>query len=336
MRQPSRTVGPVAAPLPHRPARDVTARDLLAGVVRGRRGYRAHQVLHDPAAHRQLAVHGYTVTEPVLTGGEIEALVEACHDWLALSPHPADGRFHSSYEPEPTDAGVVARRSVTERLLPALRRQVRDEAFLRPSVFQCKPPGPISGVRCHQDSFLLDEQRAFGLFAWVALTPVRVRDGAMVVLPGSHRYATWTRASTSVDPFEDLHRTIERHGRALELEPGQVIWFDQAAIHGSLPNLGDALRLGVSAVAQPKACRATFPRARDSHERGIADVFWLPLSAAAASRPPTLDDARRVGTVGLDRMAFTPDDLDRACRLHARLHPGAPGVPVPAGTSCRP
>lgn len=326
----------MAAPLPHRPARDVTARDLLAGVVRGRRGYRAHQVLRDPAAHRQLAVHGYTVTEPALAVDEIEALVAACHDWLALSPHPADGRFHSSYEPEPTEAGAVARRSVTELLLPALRRQVLDEAFLRPSVFQCKPPSPISGVRCHQDSFLLDEQRAFGLFAWVALTPVRVRDGAMVVLPGSHRYGTWTRASTLVDPFEDLHPTIERHGRALELEPGQVIWFDQAAIHGSLPNLGAALRLGVSAVAQPKARRATFPRARDPRERGVADVYWLPLPVATSVRPSTLADARRVATVGLDRMAFAPADLERACRLHERLHPGAPGVPVPEGTSCRP
>lgn len=325
----------MAETLPHRAARDVTARDLLAGVLRGRRGYCAHRVLRDATAHRELAVHGYTITEPALAATEVHALLEACERWLALSP-PADGRFHSSFEPEPTEAGAVARRSVTELLLPALRRQVLDEAFLRPSVFQCKPPGPNSGVRCHQDSFLLDERRAFGLFAWVALTRVRVRDGAMVVLPGSHRYGTWTRASTLADPFEDLHPTIERHGRALELEPGQVIWFDQAAIHGSLPNLGSTLRLGVSAVAQPKACRATFPRARDPLERGVADVYWLPLPVAASARPSTLAEARRVATAGLDRMAFTPGDLDRACRLHERLHPGAPGAPVPEGTSCRP
>ena len=107
-------------------------------------------------------------------------------------------------------------------------------------------------------------------------------------------------------------------------------------IHGSLPNTGAALRLGFSAVAQPKTCRATFVRARDREVRGTADVYWQPLPLAARIQPARVAEARHLTTVDLDQLAFGPAGLDRVARLHARLHPGARGCDLPADTSCRP
>jgi hypothetical protein len=280
-------------------------------------------------AHRDLEIHGYHVGPVILDERARASLRAAADGWLAASP-PVGGAFQSSFENEPTPAGRHARGRVIEHLVPAVAAHVTPEAAVGPSVFQCKPPGPEGRLSAHQDAFLVDERRDFGLHAWVALTDITLRDGPLFVLPGSHRYATWTRISAPGDQLGGLHDAIERHARTLEVRAGQVVWFDHATIHGSLENQGDDLRVAVSAFVVPSRRQLTIPIPSAADGPSCVDVLGIDARDVCAE-PTTLRLDNVIGRVQLDRLSFGPRSVGLSARLHAALHRSAPGVPIPAG-----
>ncbi len=318
-----------------RPSETITSARLLRRALLPRRGYRHHKLLRDPAAHRNLAVHGYHVGASVIDRSVVDRLRDASERWLEANPPAGDGRFHSSYEANPSAAGLLARRQVADLLIPALTELVTADARLRASVLQCKPSSPASGLAPHQDGFLVDERSAYGLNAWTALTDITIDDGPLVVLPGSHRYGSWARVSTVTDDLEHLQTTIERHSRLLELRAGQVVWFDNATIHGSLINEGGAMRIAASAVAVPRSCPATVPV--PVGDRPVdAQLYELDLDGVDVSDPLVVTDGRSLGRIGLAQLRFAPWALGLAARSHRLVHPGAQGRRLPPGVSCTP
>lgn len=176
----------------------------------------------------------------------IDQLRDVAATWRRLRQQEEDGSFFSSYARVPDDASTYARVQVRDVLLPALGPLVDPAAArLRPSVFQMKPPSPTSDLQAHQDCFLVDERRSFGVFAWVALTDVGLDAGPLYVVPGSHRHGTWKRISSTTDQFARLHEVIHRHARALEVSAGQVILFHNHP------------RPSASPPGRPRPCGAT-------------------------------------------------------------------------------
>lgn len=316
-----------------RPSEPVTSGRLLRRALRPRRGYRHHQLLRDPVAHHHLAVHGYYVEPSVIDRDVVDRLRDAAERWLEANPPTRDGGFFSSYEANPSAAGLRASRQIAELLLPALEDLVTPEARLRASVLQCKPPGPASGLAAHQDGFLVDEHTAYGLNAWTALTDMTIDDGPLVVLPGSHRYGSWPRVSTVTDDLEAVQATIERSLRLLEVRAGQVVWFDNATIHGSLINEGDAMRVAASAVAVPRSCPITVPV--PVGDRPIdADLYELDPDLVDAADPLVVTDGRLLGRIGLAQLEFAPWAVGVAAQAHRLVHRGAQGRRLPPGVSC--
>ncbi|MCU1368908.1 MAG: phytanoyl-CoA dioxygenase family protein [Ilumatobacteraceae bacterium] len=323
------TGGHPVEPPPLRPRGTIRGRHLVERSLVGRRAYRRSQLVADPVAHRDLAVHGYHAGPVILDEGARASLRSAMDAWLAASP-PAGGGFRSSFEPEPTPAGRHARKSVIEHLVPAVAALVTPEAVVGPSVFQCKPPGPEGRLSAHQDAFVVDEREDYGLHAWVALSDITLRDGPLFVLPGSHRYATWTRISSPGDEFGTLHGAIERHARVLEVRAGQVVWFDHATIHGSLENQGNDLRAAVSAFVVPSRRQLTIPIPSTVSDPRCVDVLGIDARDVCADLS-TLRLDNIIEQVQLDLLCFGPRSVGLTARLHAALHRSAPGVPIPAG-----
>lgn len=322
------------APGRHGEARPIRLRRLLPAVVRSRQGYRRHPLFRDPSVQADLARHGYHVADEVLSPAGVADLLEACATWQEMCPPPADGRFHFSGSRPPTQASTWARARIAETLVPAVSGLVDlDRARVGPSVFQVKPSSPQSGVRSHQDPFVVDERTSFGVSVWTALTEVGVEDGALIVLPGSHRYACWKRVATTTDDLDGFHEVIERHARAITLRPGQSLLFDQALIHGSLVNRSGATRIGASAVVVPCASDLTIPMPVDGPSPGSIDLYRMEVDRATGATPPILTDGEHLGHIRLDRLAVRPRGLDAACRLQHALHPGGAGIPIPGGIS---
>jgi phytanoyl-CoA hydroxylase len=102
-----------------------------------------------------------------------------------------------------------------------------------------KPPGS-RGQALHQDNFYLKADPGTCIAAWMALDRVDEANGCLEVVPGSHRWPILCteKADTTVS-FTDVTVPLPSTGSAVpvEMEPGDVLFFHGALVHGSNPNV---------------------------------------------------------------------------------------------------
>ncbi|MGZ0151170.1 phytanoyl-CoA dioxygenase family protein [Kribbella sp. WER1] len=102
-----------------------------------------------------------------------------------------------------------------------------------------KPAGS-RGQALHQDNFYLKADPGTCIAAWMALDTVDVANGCLEVVPGSHRWPILCteKADTTVS-FTDVTVPLPTAEAAIpvEMEPGDVLFFHGALVHGSNPNV---------------------------------------------------------------------------------------------------
>jgi phytanoyl-CoA hydroxylase len=102
-----------------------------------------------------------------------------------------------------------------------------------------KPAGS-RGQALHQDNFYLKADPGTCVAAWMALDHVDVANGCLEVVPGSHRWPILCteKADTTVS-FTDVTVPLPPAEGAvpIEMEPGDVLFFHGALVHGSNPNV---------------------------------------------------------------------------------------------------
>ena len=102
-----------------------------------------------------------------------------------------------------------------------------------------KPPGS-RGQALHQDNFYLQAEPGTCVAAWMALDRVDRANGCLEVVPGSHRWPILCteKADTTVS-FTDITVPLPDPEGAVpvEMEPGDVLFFHGALVHGSNPNV---------------------------------------------------------------------------------------------------
>lgn len=102
-----------------------------------------------------------------------------------------------------------------------------------------KPPGS-RGQALHQDNFYLKAEPGTCIAAWMALDKVDRDNGGLQVVPGSHRWPMLCteKADTKVS-YTDVTVPLPDPDAAVlvEMEPGDVLFFHGALVHGSAPNV---------------------------------------------------------------------------------------------------
>ena len=102
-----------------------------------------------------------------------------------------------------------------------------------------KPPGS-RGQALHQDNFYLKAEPGTCVAAWMALDRVDEANGCLEVVPGSHRWPILCteKADTTVS-FTDITVPLPDAEAAvpIEMDPGDVLFFHGALVHGSNPNV---------------------------------------------------------------------------------------------------
>jgi len=102
-----------------------------------------------------------------------------------------------------------------------------------------KPPGS-RGQALHQDNFYLKAEPGTCIAAWMALDKVDRDNGGLQVVPGSHRWPILCteKADTKVS-YTDVTVPLPDPDAAVlvEMEPGDVLFFHGALVHGSAPNV---------------------------------------------------------------------------------------------------
>jgi hypothetical protein len=102
-----------------------------------------------------------------------------------------------------------------------------------------KPPGS-RGQALHQDNFYLKAEPGTCIAAWMALDRVDRANGCLEVVPGSHRWPILcTEKADTLVSFTDVTVPLPAPEAAvpIEMEPGDVLFFHGALVHGSAPNV---------------------------------------------------------------------------------------------------
>lgn len=105
-----------------------------------------------------------------------------------------------------------------------------------------KAPGEKSELILHQDMTLVDESIYTGMNIWIPLVDLTKENGAIEVLPKSHRLFKTYRGASIPDIYDGIEKSVRSLMQPCYLKAGQAIIFDQSIIHYSPPNLSDKVR----------------------------------------------------------------------------------------------
>jgi phytanoyl-CoA hydroxylase len=158
-----------------------------------------------------------------------------------VSPDKANGDMLKLYPRmmHPHRVNEVALRYLLDpRLATILAGLFGEEPLAAQSMLYFKPAG-ARGQALHQDNFYLKVEPGTCIAAWVALDRADRENGGLEVVPGTHAMDLFCpeEADTSVS-FTREYVPVPPGLEAVpvDLDPGDVLFFNGSLVHGSQPN----------------------------------------------------------------------------------------------------
>lgn len=194
-------------------------------------------VFRDSAHQAEFEKKGYIIL-PFYNDQEIAELVDLYH---SLHPQDEKGFFPSTFSRDKNYRQAADReiRRVCSRSIDAYCQDIK----VMCGSFIVKSPGPDSGMCVHQDMSLIDESRFTGINIWVPLCDLTIENGALFVIPGSHRILPTYRSSSIPEFFAPVMDEIIDYLQPVLIPAGHAVFFDQSIIHYSPPNYSDKIRI---------------------------------------------------------------------------------------------
>jgi ectoine hydroxylase-related dioxygenase (phytanoyl-CoA dioxygenase family) len=158
------------------------------------------RIFKDDATQVQFERDGY-ITMPFLNSEEINHLKSIYNEVFSQAPND----FHSTsfFEDEALKQTISAK-------VEALYAQKADALFAPiqklGSSFLTKSPGERGELPIHADWTVVDESKYCSVTIWVPLIDTNEENGAIQVLPGSHKFSDALRAPTLAKRFLGAER----------------------------------------------------------------------------------------------------------------------------------
>jgi ectoine hydroxylase-related dioxygenase (phytanoyl-CoA dioxygenase family) len=200
----------------------------------------------------QFELNGFVVL-PLLNAEEIKYLNEAYNSNLFNNP---EGFYSSSF-------------SINESVKLKLNSGI--DAIVGPKVNQhfnsfktlgccylSKAPGAIGQMPIHQDWTVVDETKFDSVTIWIPLQDVDEFNGAMQVIPGSHRFSDALRSPLFDNPLSEIENEIRKDLQLITLKAGEALIFSQSLIHASPANQSNTNRLAVTFGLIPETADLLF------------------------------------------------------------------------------
>lgn len=208
--------------------------------------YKMIPIFKDAEKQAFFEKEGYAVF-PLLNEDEVNEL-KTYYESLNLKDEKGFG-FHVSMDQSDKEMCKQVREKVWGVGLPRLREHLNNiKPFVASMVM--KEPNPKGVVPAHQDwSFVDKEEEGYSsITCWITLVPTTMDNGALGVIRGSHKIMQNHRPSPSPQtpvPLSEHMFSIFPYLNIIEMQPGEVLMFDNRTFHASLPNTTDAVRLAV-------------------------------------------------------------------------------------------
>ena len=149
-------------------------------------------------------------------------------------------------------------------IVDAVEQIIGPDIVLWESDWSVKRAGTGDYVPWHQDSPYWNLSSDQVVSIWIAIGETTAENGAMQVVPGSHKqgpigrvdaegnlYSAYTQGQRTTDencmfPFAHLKEEYDAQAIFVELQPGQFSIHSVNLIHGGGPNLSDQDRIGLA------------------------------------------------------------------------------------------
>ncbi|CAM5746005.1 putative phytanoyl-CoA dioxygenase, peroxisomal [Streptomyces afghaniensis 772] len=193
---------------------------------------------------------GFTVVRGLFGAHEAERL---CDEFEALR---AAGPVPGHFEPRASGPGAdplhvwprvmhpheindLARDVLLDaRLRTVLEELLGEDVLAAQSMFYFKPPG-ARGQALHQDNFYLRVEPGTCVAAWLACEVIDRENGGLEVVPGTHRMDLFCPEEADAGVSFAREYVPPPPGLAavpVDMEPGDVLFFNGSLVHGSQPN----------------------------------------------------------------------------------------------------
>ena len=121
------------------------------------------------------------------------------------------------------------------------------------SYFMVKHPNDTSFSHAHQDWSIVDEEIYSSINTWLPLTVVTRENGAMRLLPQSHKTFNLPRGSYIENRSFDNQRILsEKDFLTLNLQAGDLLLFDTRLVHASFNNISEKTRVATGNILIPE------------------------------------------------------------------------------------
>ncbi len=188
---------------------------------------------------------GFVILENVFTQKTLDIIRPLVDRIISYAEKDLEDPFEGYYLRHRADQGALydlfqrhaefQELAKNETLLDALEQIVGEDIFLYENSLVYKPKGKRNEVPWHQD-FINRPNEPIKYIAWIALDDIKVENGAMKVIPGSHKlgFLPWhtvpgeTHHTRLVMDNVDTSKAVD-----VELNAGDVLIFNQLLLHSS-------------------------------------------------------------------------------------------------------
>ncbi|WP_114561310.1 phytanoyl-CoA dioxygenase family protein [Desertihabitans aurantiacus] len=165
------------------------------------------------------------------TGGSFDEIPEG-------DPLRAYPRMIHPHRGDHTPGQLARRWLLEERVVGRVRDALQAPVWAAQSMFYFKPAG-ARGQAMHQDNYFLQSHPETCVAAWIAVDDCDEANGALGVVPGTHRYEiSCPEEADAAESFTSITVHIPDHLRVVqtEMKAGDALIFHGSLVHGSKPN----------------------------------------------------------------------------------------------------
>jgi hypothetical protein len=192
---------------------------------------------HQPDLQQTYEKMGFVIVD--LFSRETAAELAKFYHEIHAETHPG---FHSTLHHSASDYRRKVMQEILKHVQAPLLNILANQEIITCS-FVVKEADPQSQVILHQDWNLTNETEYPGLNVWVSLTDTDIKNGALHLLPGSHRLPPTLRGTGLPDPCRSLQTLPLQQLFCAATKAGQAVIYDVRTLHASPPNLSAHKRI---------------------------------------------------------------------------------------------
>ena len=188
------------------------------------------QVFKNKVLQTMLNDEGFAVLD-FLNEAELQRLHEA---YARLHTQGINGFYTSTFSKD-----LDYRKTVDDLVRTEMQRGLEHYFYnykVHCGSFIIKGSDEKSALKMHQDMTLVNESVYTGVNIWIPLVDLNNENGAIALLPKSHRLFKTYRGASLPDIYDGIEESVYKIMKPFYLKAGQAIVFDQSIIHCSPVN----------------------------------------------------------------------------------------------------